>query len=106
MTAADYIALYSAKKSPFSMTPPWKHWNPLIKSMYWKREVWVQLQILAGLGRDQSASRDIASDALHHAMNQYRSAVLHGWQLRAMERGNPVPPLAGVDAALRKSKAA
>jgi hypothetical protein len=91
MTSLDYIAEYSARKSPLSMTPPWRHPNALIRASYWKREVRVQSQILDGLGRDQSRSRDISLDAFADALTQYRSAIQAGWDLRAMERGNPVP---------------
>lgn len=99
-TAADYIALYSARKSPFFMTPPWKHWNPLIRALSAKQEMWLQGRILTMLGRDQSQSRDIASDAYAFEQEKYRSIIQTAWDRRPKPHGSA--NLAGVDAALRK----
>jgi hypothetical protein len=101
-TAADYIALYETRKSPFSMTAPWRHPNPLIRALSAKQEMWLQAKILDGLDREISPARDVASDAYLSERETYRSIIQLAWDRRPKPRSRS--NLAALDATLESMR--
>ena len=82
LTAADYINTYNARKSPWDMVPPWRHSNPVIRALYWHREMWMQAEIIEGLGRDPSCDLDVATDAYDAAAHKRRTILTEAWSRR------------------------
>lgn len=61
----------------------------LNKALSYKREAWLQLEILEGLGHDPSHERDVAYDAYDAAYRKWHSIITEEWELRQMERFIP-----------------